>query len=315
MRAFGEAVAFDGEHAVVSMRADATNGTAAGAVYVFERDGAAWRESAKLTASDGADFHFFGTSLDISGSYLIVGAPGHTGGTGDTNRGAAYLFELVGGSWQEAQILTLDTPAAGDEFGNSVAVDGTRALVGARGDDESASGGGVAYLYQREGASWVQTAVITASDALEGDGFGWSVALWGDRAAVGAPARDEDGTSSGAAYVFDRNANDWQQIAKLSASEAAQMDLFGHSVDLNGSYLAVGAPSLDLADVPVAGAAHVYAQVDGEWSEIARLAPDDGSPGERFGYDLSLADGYLAIGTPQSKEQGLTTGAVYSFPR
>ncbi|HEX7003636.1 MAG TPA: hypothetical protein VF168_05585 [Trueperaceae bacterium] len=312
---FGWSVAFDGDHGVVGAIADAQKGTSAGAVYVFERDGEGWRQSAKLTASDGEQFMFFGAAVDVSGNYLVVGAPGHTGSTGDAGRGAAYLFELIAGEWSEVPIVPALDPAVGDEFGHSVAIDGDRLVVGARGDDTAGANAGAVHVFERIGTEWVATASLLAPDAVDDDGFGASVALEGDRLVVGSPGWDDAATSEGAAYVFSNDGDEWLMVGKMTASVPLEMNVFGYSVDVSGRYVAVGAPGIDPAPVPVPGAAYLFMETEGAWSQVARLTPSDSSPDERFGYHLSLTREYVAVGMPLAEAEGLITGAVHVIER
>jgi hypothetical protein len=106
------------------------------------------------------------------------------------------VFGRSGSSWPQQAKLTASDATSGDNFGWSVALYGPTAVVGAY---DKKSGRGAAYVFGRSGSSWPQEAKLTASDATSGDNFGWSVALYGSTAVVGAPFKN---SGTGAAYVF-----------------------------------------------------------------------------------------------------------------
>ena len=145
---------------------------------------------------------------------------------------------------QEAK-LTASDGAASDNFGYSVAVAGDTAVVGAWGDDAKGSASGSAYVFVKPAAGWAtgtQTAKLTAADGAANDQFGYSVAVDGDTAVVGANFDDHNASDSGSAYVFTRGeSGGWSQATKLTASDGAANDQFGHSVAVAGDTAVVGA--------------------------------------------------------------------------
>ena len=157
-------------------------------------------QQAKLTDSDSASFDQFGRSVAIDADTALVGAPFEDDEGVDA--GAAYVFTRSGSSWNQQAKLTAGDAAARDQFGESVAVDGDTALVGAPLEDGEDLNAGAAYVFIRSGSSWIQQAKLTDRDGFAGDLFGRSVAIDGDTALVGAPNDDDNGTNAGAAYVF-----------------------------------------------------------------------------------------------------------------
>ena len=185
---FGYSVAIDGQTAVVG--ADTKNGHI-GAAYVFVRAATAWSQQAELTAADGGPSYYFGSSVAVSGSTAVVGAPGR-----GTQMGAAYVFVRSGTAWsQQAQLIAADG-AFGDQFGISVAISGSTAVVGAYGKNSNT---GAAYVFVRSAKAWSQQALLIAADGASGDQFGYSVAIAGSTAVVGAYGKS---SQTGAAYVF-----------------------------------------------------------------------------------------------------------------
>jgi hypothetical protein len=153
--------------------------------------------------------------------------------------------------WEQQAKLTAADGAAGDYFGQSVAVDGDTAVIGAYGDDDNDSFSGSAYVFFRSEDSegiikWEQQAKLTAADGAASDIFGYSVAVDGDTAVIGAYLDDDNGSFSGSAYVFFRSGDDtWEQQAKLTADDGAAGDHFGQSVAVDGDTAVIGASGDD----------------------------------------------------------------------
>jgi hypothetical protein len=245
---FGWSVAISGTTAIVGAYNDETNnGPNRGSAYLF--DTTTGLQSAKLTASDGALDDLFGYSVGISGTTAIVGA--YKDDDHGNASGSAYLFDTVTGDLLFK--LRADDAAESDWFGQSVAVSGTTAIVGARKDDDNGDSSGSAYLFDT--TTGAQIAKLTASDAAANDVFGAAVAISGGIAIVGAWGDDDNGSASGSAYLFDTTSG--AQIAKLTASDGAMIDLFGFAVAISGTTAIVGAYGDD-DNGTESGSAYIY---------------------------------------------------------
>jgi hypothetical protein len=192
---FGWSVAISGSTVVVGSL-DNLNGAG---VYVFVRSGTTWSQQAELTAADAATGNFFGTSVAISRSTVVVGAEGRNSPTGAVDAGAAYVFVRSRRTWSQRAELTAADGAAFDNFGISVAISRSTVMVGTL---ENSYAAGAAYMFVRSGRTWSQRAELTAADGAVGDDFGYSVAISGPTALAGAVGKD---SLAGAVYVF-RNA-------------------------------------------------------------------------------------------------------------
>ncbi len=254
-----------------------------------------WSQQARLATSDAAGGDNVGVSLAVSGETAVVGAPGKDG-----SAGAAYIFVYNGTRWSQQARLTGGTGVAGDEFGLSVAVSGDTAVIGAPFMNTQA---GAAYVFVRHGANWSQQAKLTAGDAAPVDDFGYSVALSGDTAVVGAPQKNDN---SGAAYVFVRHGANWSQQAKLTARDAAPVDDFGYSVALDGNRALVGAPQKNSSR----GAAYVFARRGAAWRQQAKLSAGDGAANDELGTSVAFSGGTAVVGAPGKNS---AAGAAYVF--
>ena len=192
---FGWSVAISGDTAVVGAYHDDDNGPDSGSAYLF--DATTGEQLFKLLPDDGAAFEWFGVSVAISGDTVVVGAYGDDdNGSGS---GSAYLFDATTGE-QFFKLLPADG-ARDDQFGFSVAISGDTVVVGAPEDNDNSSNSGSAYLF--DATTGVQLFKLLADDGAADDLFGFSVAISGDTAVVGAWGDDDNGVNSGSVYLFD----------------------------------------------------------------------------------------------------------------
>jgi hypothetical protein len=344
----------------------------AGAVYVFVRHGATWMQEAYLKASNTEFADSFGSSVALYGDTLAVGADNEASAATRSNgnqqddsapgAGAVYVFVRSGTTWTQQAYLKASNTGAADAFGASLALYEDTLAVGADREasattgvngnqqDDTAPVAGAVYVFVRHGATWTQEAYLKASNAEAYDGFGSSLALYGDTLAVGAPGEDsaargldgnqQDNTanSAGAVYVFVRNGTTWLQQAYVKASNADVADLFGLSVALGGDTLAVGAygeasaatgPDGDQEDntASFAGAVYVFVRTGTRWTQRAYLKASNTEAYDGFGSSVALCGDTLAVGAsaeasaatgPNGDQQDDTArgaGAVYVFVR
>jgi hypothetical protein len=312
---FGRAVAISGDTAVVGAGFDrvGTNNSQ-GSAYVFVRSGTTWVQQAHLTASDGAGDDWFGIAVAISGDTIVVGAGADDVGA-DAQQGSAYVFVRSGTTWTQQAKLTASDGAAGDTLGSSVAIFGDTVVAGADSDDVGLNAAqGSAYVFVRSGTTWTQQARLTASDGAAEDFFGFSVAISGDTAVVGANW-DDIGSNNhqGSAYVFVRSGTTWAQQAKLTAGrEGAAGDAFGNSVAVSGETAVIGIPYYGDS----VGRAHVFVRSGTTWARQARLAAGDGSAVDKFGHSVSISGGTIVAGAHQNTVGDISgRGSAYVFMR
>jgi len=208
------------------------------------------------------------------------------------------------------RILTND----GDEdarFGSSIAISGDTAVVGAIGVKGTDGGvfAGAVYVFVNDGVQWVEQVKLVLPNSQERDLFGKSVAISGDKLLVGAPQVGD--SDAGAAYVYVRNGNAWNQQNILTASDAAERDSFGSSVAISGETIIVGA-SADDDEARNSGSAYVFIQTDNTWSEQAKLRASDPGLRRNFGGSAVILGNTAVIGAPSFYDD---QGAVYVFKR
>ena len=237
-----------------------------GAVCVFRRPATGWADmtyTAKLTNSKYPNNHL-GYSVSISGDVVVAGAIG--GSSNDSKSGSAYVFKKPIGGWADMTETAKLTASDGEEydyFGCSVDISGDIIVAGAYQNDDNGTNSGSAYVYEKPSGGWIDTteiAKLTTSDGVSEDNFGCSVSISGDVIVVGAYQDDDNGNSSGSAYVFIKPSGAWRdttETLKLIASDAEAEDEFGISVGISGYYIVVGADKNDDNDYN-SGSAYLF---------------------------------------------------------
>ncbi|HTN91120.1 MAG TPA: FG-GAP repeat protein, partial [Sorangium sp.] len=234
---FGSSVAISGNTVAVGATSEASSATGvngaqadnsaagSGAVYVFTRSGSTWTQQAYLKASNTGASDAFGTSVALSGSTLAVGATGEASSAtgvngaqadnGAAGSGAVYVFTRGGAAWTQQAYLKASNAEGGDAFGASVSIDGDFLAVGASGEDSgavgwggvesdnTASGSGAAYLFERTGGAWKQASYVKASNTGASDAFGARLALSGTTIVVAAAGEDSSATGVGGDQASD----------------------------------------------------------------------------------------------------------------
>ncbi len=315
---FGSAVAISGNTMVIGgFNADGVQ-VGAGAVFVFERVGKSWVQTARLFASDGraepvpndpgkfrADA--FGENVAISGNTVVVGAPQHTHPGLQRNAGAIYVFERVNGTWVQQAELFSPTPSAEAFFGSEqgfggLAISGDTIVAG---DEGSFS----VDVFTRVAGNWTSSAAFTVPDDFSF--VPADVAIEGQTLVVGSTGSDAaDAPFAGAAYVFRLIDGVWQQQARLTAADAVSNSQFGWTVRTSGGRIAVGA-IFGPGATPQSGAAYVFAADEGAWKQVAKLSADDGQDFDRFGSSVAVDGETVAVGANSHSP----TGATYVYER
>ncbi len=239
---FGMSAALRGDRMVIGEENDNTKSVHAGSAYVFELQGSTWVEVAKLYAQDWEVYGSFGSSVAVDGDTIVVGASEHDNGFGaGADRGAAYVFERIGGSWVQTQKLLPSDPGNQNHFGWSVALQGDSILVSGHAHVHSPGTMGAAYVFNQQGSTWIETQELLPVDPAPDLRFGAFVCIDGELAICSGHTDDDLGNISGSAYAFRRLGASWTQIGKLLAPDGAPGDLLSCSVSLSGSTVVLGA--------------------------------------------------------------------------
>jgi hypothetical protein len=319
---FGIATAAEGNLVVVGAPYDDTAGQDSGAVFIY--DWSAGPPSAPvmtLLSPEPAPYNHFGSSVDISGSLVVIGVPQND--TGASNSGRAYVFDLQGGAPTLVATLNNPSPAADDIFGGAVAIFGNRVLVGAHRDDTGKTNAGSAYLFNLLGTTpSIPVATLTNPDADAGDFFGAAVSISATRIAVGCPRESTADNEAGRVYLYSLPAAGPPVPLGFAQHPLPDSgDYFGGSIALSARYLAVGvfgddtdlAGDTDEETGSRTGSAFVF-DVSGT---TATLVASLSSPGQfdNAGYGAAVAaDGdRVMIGAVGPPPAALSPGVVYAY--
>ena len=301
---FGRSVAIEGNTIVVGSYYD--DGT--GSAYVFARLGSVWTQQQKLIAPDAASGDRFGCSAAIDNNIIVIGAYGD-----DSQTGSAYVFTRTGSTWSFQQKLSDAQP--GDNFGYSVAIDNNTIIIGAPNHSHSEFDyAGSAYVFTRSEQSWSQQAVLWASDPAYRDHFGFSVALDGNSAVIGAYEGGVDViTKAGAAYAFAKTDTGWVEQQKLfDGSDPCSGEDFGWSVAIKNDTILVGCP-YDFVNGNMTGSVFEFVRTGLTWVQSDRLTAGDANANDEFGKSVALAGRHIVIGAPYNYNNGKSSGSAYLF--
>ena len=288
-QSFGGALAVTEHHIFVG---ETGNVAFPGEVYIYPVDNPT---ADPVILSVNQKLERFGRAVAAKGVTLFVGAP-----EADEERGVVYVFQYDG-TWEQVATLSASDAAPGDQFGASIALDGEKILVGAPGRMEST--GAVYVITEHEDVTFSETAILKGDDITTGDGFGLSLDIEGDMAAIGALGQSE---SRGAVYVFLHESEEWSQVTKLVPEFLTAPSRFGSSLMIHKGHLYAGAPMHEQRRGIV---------LEYEWVSKSRrlhlqhqLQPPDQQGPSQFGAALASVDGEIWVGANRS---GQGRGTVY----
>ena len=308
--AFGWSVAISSEYAVIGAR---EYNSRRGAAYVYSlKEGTITRLNTNVALRTD---DYFGNSVAIDGHTIVVGAHESRHG-GSVNTGAAYVFELENGNWNEKTLLLANDGANLDRFGISVGINSNTIVIGAYFDDDNGTSSGSAYVYERVNETYIQRAKLKDHDAASGDHFGYSVAIIDGIIVVGAPDKDN---SKGKVYVFQKPlSGPWIDTNTPSATLMAdqhERDFFGQSLDIDGNTVIVGCHGYHGAEE--GGAAFIF-EYDGEnWIRKSTLMPTSPIPLDIWSKDaVSISGDFAVVGDYYWDEGGISNrGAAFVFKK
>lgn len=259
----------------------------------------------ELVSGDGTGTDQFGRRVAIYGTIAIVGE--NLDDDNGNRSGSAYLFDTTTGL--QISKLLADDGTQGDLFGFSVAISGNTVIVGAIYEDGNETDSGSAYIFDiTNPKNPIQITKLLANDGETGDSFGWSVAISGNKAIVGAHDNDDNGSFSGSAYIFD--VSNGQQIFKLIPDDNQEGDLFGFCVAASGNIAIIGAWGDD-DNGAFSGSAYLFDISTG--AQIVKLLAKDGVSEDFFGRCVAISETTILIGARGDDDNGSSSGSVYIF--
>ena len=325
---FGRSVAISNDYAVIGayMEDHDANGEnrvwETGSVYVYKKDNGNWSFHQKIVHNDREQNDMFGSSVAIQNDLIAVGAEGKYEDLGNGNElymaGAVYIFKNNSGVWEQAQKLTASDREGDSYFGSSISISDDYLIVGSeRKDIEGKDKAGAAYIFKNTEGSWLEIQKLTAPDPESNNQFGGTVSISGDDAFVGSYSDYEDInknnflSAAGAVYIYHNNGVIWELTQKITHSDRKENDFFGCSVDIFNEYAVIGAIYQDFDEfgndsLHSAGAAYIFKNIGGTWSEIQKIVASDRKENDNFGSKLAIYDNNILVGVPFESENGAT---------
>lgn len=300
---FGYGLAIDGNTAFVAF-------APGGGVNVYAYANGTWSLTQTLTDPQPGDQ--FGIAMAIDGSEAVIGANTATV-NGNTWQGAAYIYTESGGSWSQSAMLTASNGAASDLFGQAVAIDGGTALIAApQVTVNGYSYAGAAYVFTGSGGSWTQQAELTASDAGTQYFFGHAVGLSSPSVAIiGSTGVPDNGlTGVGAAYEFTESNGSWSQTQEFTAGDPSSGMGFAYSLSVDGNTAIFGAGLANGPNATYQGAAYIFTNSAGTWTQAQKLTASNGQQLDFFGDSVALSGNSAVIGAWGAASY---QGAAYMF--
>ncbi|MSR19268.1 MAG: hypothetical protein EXS00_08965 [Phycisphaerales bacterium] len=254
-----------------------------------------------LIDPDGAAGDLFSVSLASEGEWLMAGAMWDDTQAGP-DQGSVVTFLKQGDQWIAQAKLEAPPGLESDYFGNTVAISNGVAVVGAyRATIDGVLQRGAAHVFTLQPSGWMHTQRLLASDGLEDDYFGSSVAIEGNTMVV-ASRLDDSGAvlDQGSAYVFERDENGlWVERQKLVAFDGRMHDQFGFHSAISGDDIFVGANWDDLPGKVDAGSVYrFHRDGSGQFQHAQHITAPDGQGHDEFGIRVVARGAYVVVGSP-----------------
>lgn len=268
-----------------------------GSVYEFVLEEGLWQQEGHFiipgyTADDNLGLSGY------SGNTALFVAPNDD--PFGRSSGSALVYTKTDGIWSPEAKLYPDDPAEYDEFGILGGMSGNTIVIGT-GRGESA------YVFTRNNGVWTQQAKLQANDVKDNAQFGRSLSFSGDTLVIGSYLCDGNAPESGCAYVFQREGETWEQVAKLKAVDGETGDYFGANVSLSGNRVVIAARRDEDLGYR-SGSAYIFRRNGNQWRQEAKLTASDGQEDDDFGQLVGLSGDTVAICSYGS-------GYVYIFTR
>lgn len=300
---FGWSVDVSGDTAVVGAFFGDGSADNMGAVYVYTRSNGIWTFQQKLTVDDSIDNGHFGDTVAIEGDTIVASNTGENDYTGST-----YVFTRENGIWTEAAKLTADVPEVSARFGESIVIENSIIVIGARYASAPYPKSGAVYIFTEQDGAWTQTQKLTDPVPTSSGLFGNSISLEGNLLVIGAAS------SVGEAILFQRDPSSgtWNPIQTLNASDAAPNTYFGAETEIHNQQIFISS-AFDPTGPDLSGAVYRFEQVNQTWVEQQKFSSVGTESGDDFGRGLAATDGAILISALLDDDVEFNTGSIYVY--
>jgi len=224
------------------------------------------------------------------------------------------IFYIISSAYAYQAKIIPDNLSQKDFFGLSVALSNDFAIIGSNSYYSWLGGYAILYKLNSETNKWSEEAILVPDVEAKDIDFGKSVSLSNEYAVIGAFGDRGKGPYTGAVYVYKKEATTWSCSQKLTASDGDQYDTFGYSVSLSNDFLIIGAKS-DISNGASTGSAYIFKLINGVWTEITKIIPQDGANMDSFGSSVSISDNYAIVGSYNDDDNGDNSGSAYIYSR
>ena len=263
---------------------------------LFLFDGNKWFPLAIVT--DNLDFPPTERAIDPASSLGYRVDIGDMGIVSSTQDGRVFFFNYDGGNYTNfEEVISSSTDPLAEKFGQGIAIEGNYLAVGSPGGNLDT---GKVYIFERIGGVWTEQAILkNVANPIQGDGFGWSLAMSGNGLIVGAPFDDIFGSiNEGSFSYFQRSAGVYDLGVKTFqplGSGFMPSDFFGWDVDMDGNYIIVGAPGFSNRE----GKAYYYRVI----GSVVNLDHQEeysilDVPNCFYGYSVGIDSSFAIVGYP-----------------
>ncbi|KAJ5073903.1 hypothetical protein M0811_08176 [Anaeramoeba ignava] len=306
---FGKSVSVYSINAFIGEPYRTGGATESGMVTAYYKSGTAWYLRQTINPPSAIVGGNFGSSVGMSTSYGVVGAPGNN--TNGNRSGSAQVYKLYGASWIWTSSLIGDDTTVGDEFGSAVAIFDPYIAVGAPYHNTVGTASGYVYIFTRSVEVWSQTAKLSPSNLAAFDKFGSSLSMYNNLLLIGAPNHNSSASAAGSAYLFTRSVT-WSQTSEIVPNSLSAGSRFGSSVSISGNFLVIGAPGFsDYASS--SGAAFLFEYRSSNWQLAQTLLPHTYTSFLYFGSSVSLDGGQVVVGCFGDPSNGTQAGSIYTW--
>ncbi|MFN6501537.1 MAG: LamG-like jellyroll fold domain-containing protein [Nostoc sp. DedQUE01] len=314
---FGEETALSGEWAIAGARkADRADIQDAGIAYAFQLQNQMWLQKQQLQPNDTRVGDQFGSAVAMSQQWAIIGARKADYGI-IKDVGAAYIYQLADGIWQQKQKLQPSDLNVNSFFGKGIAINGNWAIIGAsHAKSTTIQDAGAAYVFYLENGVWQQKQKLQPEDLGFNQCFCNVIAMTSEWAIIGGGDRYTSASIKrpGGAYIYHLENGVWQQKQKLNSPRPGINDLFGYSVAISGEYAFVGAVNTPLTNILGTGSVYIYKLIEGVWQPQQLLQPSQPKYCAFFGATVAIANDIAVIGSTRADSSKLkATGDAHIF--
>lgn len=254
------------------------------------------------------EYQQLGSSVAISGDIAVIGAPGSAGDIGQ-----ACIYQRSSESWSLLNCLSPNAESGTvQQFGNAVSISGEQLVISA--ENKQNGKHGVAYIYQRQGDSWIPQAELISPNSSANDKFASTLSISENYIAIGSPGFSA--SNAGAVHIFKNTTSGWVEDIVITPTSSFKSANFGAALMLSGEYLIIGDDDHGRAHE---GTGYIYRREDGIWSLQASLKGGDITKSANFATSIAISKNYAVIGAKSENnpliKKHKKSGAVYVYKR